>query len=126
MVLSGMGNMEMMNDNINTFKNFAPIADEDMKVFDRAREIIRRIRQLPCTKCNYCAEVCPMGIPISKVFAIYNSFLGAKISRGEAKEQLAPYRESVDSCVKCGRCEGNCPQSIKIREELEKISKLAN
>ncbi len=126
MVLSGMGNMEMMTDNLNTFKGLTPYSEDELHAFDRAREIIRRVRQLPCTKCNYCAEVCPLGIRISEIFAVYNSFLGAKISRGEAKEQLAPYRESIDSCVKCGRCESNCPQSIKIREELEKSGKLAN
>lgn len=126
MVLSGMGNMEMMSDNIKTFKNFVPIAEKDLGTFDRVREIIRTVKQLPCTKCNYCAEVCPSDIPISEIFSIYNKLIGAKISRPEAKGLLAPKREKIADCVKCGKCEGNCPQGIKIREELEKIGKIAN
>ena len=123
MVLSGMGNMEMMNDNINTFKNFKPVSEDEYKVFDRAREVIRRVKQIPCTKCNYCAEVCPCGVPVSTVFDIYNSLIGAKISRSEARKQLAPFREKTEACIKCGKCEKNCPQGIKIRDMLEKIKK---
>ncbi len=124
MVLSGMGNMDMMNDNVKTMKNFVPFTSEEFKVFDRVREIIREVKQLPCTKCNYCAEVCIQNIPISQAFSVYNSYLSAKISRTEAREKLAEY-ESVNTCVKCGKCERNCPQNIKIREELDKIKKLS-
>ena len=124
MVLSGMGNMEMMNDNIETFKNFEPIEEKDMKIFDKVREIIRKVKQLPCTKCNYCREVCPSKIPISELFSIYNIFLGAKMSNAEFKEQLLPYKEKLSDCIKCGKCEKNCPQVIKIKDELEKIKNI--
>lgn len=126
MVLSGMGNMQMIDDNIKTFKNFEPIAQNDMQVFDRVRSIIRKTKQLPCTRCNYCREVCPAGVPVSELFSIYNELMGAKISRSEAKEKFLPYKEKISACIKCGKCESNCPQSIKIREELEKIEKLVN
>lgn len=126
MVLSGMGNMEMMNDNIDTFKNFTPITEQEFKIFDEARKIIRKTKQIPCTKCNYCKDVCPSEIPISEMFSVYNNYTGAKISYGEAKENLIKYKEKINLCVKCGRCETNCPQSIKIREELEKIERIVN
>ncbi len=126
MVLSGMGNTEMMRDNINTFKNFTPIAKKDFDTFDKIRQIIRRVKQIPCTKCNYCRETCPSDIPISEIFSIYNGFNGAMFSRSQTKEALLEYREKLAACVKCGMCEKNCPQSIKIREELEKAEKIAN
>ena len=124
MVLSGMGNMEMMNDNIKTFKDFIPIDKNELRVFHRVREIIRKVKQLPCTRCSYCTEVCPSCIPIPEIFAVYNKLLGAKISHSEAKELLSPYRENITACINCGKCEKNCPQGIKIKEELEKIGKL--
>ncbi len=126
MVLSGMGNMAMMNDNINTFKNFKPIQKNEFEVFDEVRKTIRKIKQIPCTKCNYCKEVCPKDIPISEIFSVYNSFLGAKISKSEAKGKLSPYIDNMADCIKCGKCESNCPQNIKIRQELEKAEKFAN
>jgi len=124
MVLSGMGNMDMMKDNIKTLKNFVPFNDEEFKVFDNVREKIREVKQIPCTKCNYCMEVCPSGIPISEIFAAYNPFLGTKISRIQAKEELSVYRNNIDGCIECGKCETNCPQNIKIREELKNIGSM--
>lgn len=124
LVLSGMGNMDMMKDNIKTLKNFVPFGDDEFKVFDKVREIIREVKQISCTKCNYCAEVCPKKIRISEIFSHYNNLLGARISRAHAKKELEYYRESICSCVECGKCETNCPQSIKIREELKKIKDL--
>ena len=126
MVLSGMGNMDMINDNVKTMQSFVPYEEKDMKIFDRVREIIREVKQLPCTKCNYCAEVCPSNIPISQIFSVYNSFLSAKISRAETKGKITSDFENIADCIKCGRCEGNCPQGIKIREELEKITRITD
>ncbi len=126
MVLSGMGNMDMINDNINTFTDFTPIAESELEVFDTVRKIIRKTKQIPCTRCNYCADVCPSKVSISELFAIYNDLMGARVSRSETKARLTPYRENISSCIKCGKCETTCPQSINIREILEKIAKIAN
>ncbi len=124
MVLSGMGNMEMMEDNIKTMKGFVPIRKEELEIFADLRAIIRKCKQLPCTSCNYCAEVCPSNIPVSKAFSVYNQFLGAKISRAETKRALLAQCQTITDCIKCGKCESNCPQNIKIREELEAINKM--
>ena len=123
MVLSGMGNMDMMTDNINTFSPFIPLNDDELKATDKAREIIREVRQIPCTKCNYCAEVCPKNIPISDIFYSYNKFLAAKITRDKAKEEFPANRPSAADCIKCSKCESVCPQNISIRDYLEKIAK---
>lgn len=124
MVLSGMGTVAMMEDNINTFINFAPLNEEERKATALAREYIREARQIPCTACNYCADVCPKQIPISELFATYNQFTNAKITAAEAKEQFPKDKATAADCIACGKCEGVCPQSISIRENLEKIAKL--
>ena len=126
MVLSGMGNMEMIEDNIRTFTDFKPVTKEEMKIFDEVREIIRQGKQIPCTKCNYCKDVCPKDVPVSDLFAIYNQYTGAKISYDETKSLINPCSEKINGCIECGKCEDNCPQNIKIREELEKIKKIIN
>lgn len=126
MVLSGMGNIKMMEDNIKTFKNFTPVDEKEIQTFDRIRKILRETNQISCTKCNYCSEVCPFQIPISEMFNIYNNLMGGKESYWDTKEKLEVYRGKIEKCVKCGKCEKNCPQSIKIREYLEKIEKIIN
>ncbi len=123
MVLSGMGDMTMMQDNINTFADFVPFNEAEFAAAERAREIIREVRQLPCTKCSYCTEVCPKSIPIPDIFSAYNQFLAAKITRGEAKEAFPKDRGLAGDCIQCGKCEKICPQGIEIRQHLEKIAK---
>lgn len=123
MVLSGMGDMAMMQDNINTFADFSPLNEEEFAAADRAREIIRKARQLPCTKCSYCTEVCPKSIPIPDIFSAYNQYLAAEITRGEAKEAFPKDRGLAGDCIQCGKCEKICPQGIEIKQHLEKIAK---
>ena len=124
MVLSGMGNMDMIKDNIKTFTDFVSVKEDDLKIYDNLRAIIRQLKLIPCTKCNYCKDVCPCGIAISDVFRIFNKYLGAEISRDENKKQLLEYKENVEKCIECGKCEGNCPQGIKIREIIGKVKKI--
>ena len=124
MVLSGMGDMNMMQDNISSFVDFVPLNERELKATDRAREIIREVNQIPCTACNYCAEVCRNSIPISELFAVRNKYLSAKITAEEAKAEFPKDKPFANACVKCGCCEQVCPQNIKIIEELEKIAKM--
>lgn len=124
MVLSGMGSMEMMEDNLKTFSPFVPLSPEELETTDRVREIIREVRQIPCTKCNYCAEVCPKKIPISEYFSVYNKYLAAKITAKEAKDSFPKESAVPSDCIKCGKCEKICPQNISIKEHIEKISKM--
>jgi len=120
MVLSGMGNMDMMKDNISFMSDFAPLSEKEHETVATVREIIREVKQIQCTKCNYCAEVCPKGIPISELFCIYNNYLSAKTTRSETKNAFPEYEE----CIKCGKCENICPQNIKIRKHLEEIAEV--
>ena len=124
MVLSGMGNMDMMQSNITTMYPFVPLSDEELAATDRVREIIRQYKQIPCTKCRYCAEVCPMNVPIADLFAVYNEYALAHVSRDDAKERISSFEVKPTDCIECGRCEGICPQNIDIRERLKKLVKL--
>ena len=123
MVLSGMGTTAMMEDNIHTFTNFVPLNEQERQATDLARAYIREARQIPCTACNYCADVCPKQIPVSEILAIRNQVLGAKITAAEGKELFPKERSTAADCIQCGKCEGVCPQSIPIKEHLEKTAK---
>ena len=122
MVLSGMGNLDMVRDNLNTFSDFKPLSDKEIGAAEGLRRAIREARQIPCTACRYCTEGCPVNIPIPEAFAAYNKYLTAQITKREAKS-LLPESPSLAECVRCGRCEELCPQKIEIRRLLEEISK---
>ena len=108
MVLSGMGSMEMMRDNIGYMSDFSPLTDDELAATDKVREIIRTVDQVPCTGCEYCMEPCPMEIPIPKVFAAYNSYLAAQKTRGEARESLGEAAPTALECIECGACKSSC------------------
>ena len=73
MVLSGMGNMDMMNDNISYMKDFQPLNEKEMVAVNKVCEIFHSLGTVPCTACRYCTEVCPQHISIPDLFACLNA-----------------------------------------------------
>ena len=124
MVLSGMGSMEMMTENIKTMSRFLPLSEAELRATDTVRGIIRAYNRIPCTQCRYCTDVCPKKIPIPDLFAAYNEYAMAHTTKKVTRAALAAFDVKADECIECGRCEGVCPQSIDIRENLKKLAKL--
>ena len=119
-----MKTCDIVKENIKTFADFKPLNEAELRATEKARAIIREVRQIPCTACSYCTEVCPKHIPVPELFKTYNKLLGAKISRAEAKDSFPKDKPAAAECIKCGKCEGVCPQGIEIRKQLEKIAKI--
>ena len=124
-VLSGMSNIEQMEDNISYMKDFTKLTEEEETTIRKAQEIMKSIPIIPCTTCNYCAKVCPMHIGISGSFTAMN-YLTLYNDMGAAKHQedwlvSGHGLKKASECIKCGKCEQVCPQHIKIRQELEKV-----
>ncbi len=123
MVLSGMGNMEMMNDNISFMRNFVPLCDEEYKAVEKVRDILLKLDTIECTKCRYCVDGCPKKILIPDLFACYNNKIQLKIEtvNKEYAEVTKNNGKALD-CIKCAKCEFICPQHLKIRNLLEKVA----
>ena len=124
-VLSGMSSVEQMKDNLSYMKGFQGLNGEQQAVIAKAQEELKKIPLIPCTTCNYCAKVCPKNIGISGSFTAMNLLTLYK-DKAFAKHQEewlvgGHGKNHADQCVKCGKCEGACPQHIKIRENLEKV-----
>ncbi|MDR1559347.1 MAG: aldo/keto reductase [Clostridiales bacterium] len=122
--LSGMSNLQQVEDNIKTFKNFEPLTKAEEELIDRALRAGKG-PAVPCTACRYCLETCPKDIAIPDVFAVYNQFKRSddREAAVSAYEAIPEGRRAWD-CITCGACVEHCPQGIKIPEELAEAAKI--
>ena len=120
MVLSGMSNMEQMEDNLSYMTDFKPLSEEEHQIIDKVRTLYQAQHKIPCTGCRYCVDGCPAGIPIPEIFALMNQKLG-----GEEFDAAAygAFPATVSACVDCGQCESSCPQTLHIRDLLREVDK---
>lgn len=123
-VLSGMSNMEQVQDNVQTMEAFQPLSEEELAVVWSAVDAYKKKDTIPCTGCRYCMD-CPFGVDIPRLFALYNQFA---VNR-DKDAFLAEYRAIEDACgakkcVACGKCAEHCPQSIPIPEKMKMLCEL--
>lgn len=120
-VLSGMSNLEQMNDNLSYMKHFQPLNLAEQTAIRKAQEAINGVKSIPCTACHYCTAGCPMQIPIPEIFAARNK----QLIWGRLQEGAADYERAVlqggkaSACIACGQCESACPQQLKVISHLQ-------
>lgn len=124
MVLSGMGNMAMMEDNLSVMVDFKPITDAERKILFEAAATIRERNIIACTSCRYCVSGCPMNIEIPELFACLNEKRNGGSWQGEYFYELKTKNGSpASACIECGACEESCPQKLEIRNLLKEVSR---
>lgn len=124
MVLSGMGNMDMITENMGFMKDFVPLNEQEREAIRGVCDIFRSQDIIPCTACRYCTDGCPKHIAIPDLFACLN-----------AKKQFQNWNTDyyynnihtksggkASDCVKCGKCEDICPQHLPVRKLLADVA----
>ena len=115
-ILSGMSNEEQMHDNIQTFANFEPLADDEFAIIDEVTQELLSMPQIGCTACKYCCDGCPMKISIPDVFRTVNT-LRRYPDDWRSKNfysGLIQRSGKASDCIGCGQCESVCPQHLPI------------
>ena len=124
MVLSGMSNMEQLTDNTSYMVQRESLTEEEHAIIRRAVGLINGSAAIPCTGCDYCMDGCPAGIPISRLFTLYNGEKQDGQPRHGEYIALASEFAGADQCLECGQCETVCPQHLPIMQHLKDVAEL--
>ncbi len=117
--LSGMSNLEQMQENIEIFGEEKPLSGPEMdSLLHMAAGMMDGL--LPCTACQYCVAHCPKGLDIPKLIGHYNDwkFTGGGFVPAMVINTL-PEDKRPSACIGCKSCEKLCPQQIRISQAMK-------
>lgn len=117
-VLSGMSDMQQIEDNLNTFNQPCVLNDDEKNVLEEIAYKLKRM--VLCTGCSYCCETCPAKIDIPGLIEIYNKYIS-----GEINSVASGYIAEAEKCLNCLLCEKACPQQLKPNYILKELIRLS-
>ena len=126
-VLSGMNTIKELKTNIISANNSAigSLSLQQKKAISLSIKLFNKYNKIPCTKCNYCVQICPKNILISEILSAYNLY------NKYCKLYHKLYAELNDNnkankCINCNKCKNICPQNIDIPNWLPILHKHFN
>ena len=120
--LSGMGTIEMVDDNIAAV-NRGSLDEEERQTINAMMVENKKLADLYCTACGYCMP-CKQGVEIPSRFEAMN-YLKVYGLEDHAKtlyeQTMAKEKGNAGGgeCIECGECEEKCPQNIEIIKQLK-------
>ena len=135
--LSGINQMEHMEENIRTFSPLEPCTEAENVLLAEIADVMAGFPTIPCTTCSYCMP-CPFGVDIPGNFAYYNDAVDQKILPLPDKtsadymvrkqqfadgllEALPDKSQWANQCTDCEACLPKCPQQIRIPNQMARI-----
>ena len=118
-ILSGMSNLEQVQDNIRTFSGGRPLSEQEVELLHQTAELMKS--SVACTACRYCCEDCPAGLDIPFLLEIYNDLRVAGEVVVTMRVEGLDAGELPAACVNCGSCKKLCPQNIDVPRVLAEL-----
>ncbi len=121
-VLSGMNEVDQVEDNLRTFEKDEPVTGEETALLFEIAESMKR--GVPCTACRYCTAGCPMQLDIPYLLECYNDYKYASTVTPAMRLDGLEEKKRPSACIGCRKCARACPQSIDIPAALKELAAL--
>ena len=109
-----------MEDNIATYTGGAAQTPDEAAALAEIAEGLKNA--LPCTRCRYCCDGCPMGLDIPMLIHAYNDLKFASSMTVPMQMDALPEDKRPSACVACGACAAVCPQKIDIPAAMAELA----
>lgn len=124
-ILSGMSSMEQLEQNLALFSrdDLGKLSDPELAVIQKVADLYLTLIKYPCTECGYC-QPCPSGVLIPRIIRYYNDWCIYE-HNPKLKDEYLTWQddsEHASNCVKCGACEGHCPQHLPVMQIMDEIT----
>ncbi|MCD7781666.1 MAG: aldo/keto reductase [Methanosphaera sp.] len=106
--------------------DFKPLTDKEHEEIESIISLVNQEKVINCIDCGICVNTCPMDIPISKYFYLYNAYklsddLDSTRAYYNSYANNLKYRRASD-CINCRQCIKKCPEKIDILSLLKDLA----
>lgn len=126
-VLSGMSNMEQVDENIRILSEADPgsLTETEHRIIKDVAASYNNLIRYSCTGCQYCMP-CPLKINIPDIIGRYNDWY---VYEGNDKimedfHMWVNPKALPSVCKACKACEDHCPQHLPVSEIMQKAKEI--
>ena len=122
MILSGMNEVEQVEQNLATFAQHKPLSDAERETLFAIADSMKTA--VPCTACRYCCAGCPVGLNIPMLIDCYNTTKNGGAMSANTRIDGLDEDKKPAACIGCGQCAHACPQGIDVPAVLSELAEL--
>jgi uncharacterized protein len=127
LVLSGMGTLEQVEENIRSasVSGTGLLSSAEIEMIAKVCKAVNGLSPIACTRCDYCLP-CPNGVDIPRNFDVYNRvamYDALEDCRNEYTRWI-PDEHKAAVCIQCDECLSKCPQQISISTWLPVVEEV--
>ena len=124
-ILSGMGSMEQVVENVKVFTEIDDncLNEDELELISKVEAEYNRLIPYGCTSCKYCIP-CPAEIDIPEIVSLRN-----EASMYGAMNNIKGYYSNIlkvkaSACLDCKACEEQCPQHLPISQIMKETAEI--